>query len=453
MNEMRTNITGKQPCRKWTREEDKLLHSLVLEFNGSDWKNIALKFGGKRTYMQCFHRWNRVKKPGLQKGAWSPEEDEILRQMVISFGKERIKWGAISEKLKGRIGKQCRERWTNHLDPDIRKCDWDDEENYFLYNAHRIYGNRWKDVAAQVPRRTDNSCKNRWNSKSMKKWLCDHNLDDHSEPQCTPSTGTASLSLSDADSSGYWTEKSNDDRDMTMVAAENLVGLSQSSFGVKHGLWSVSPEEQTQQPPVSHRRYIADNDLSDERVVKRKRVSEVSICSDSADSSPYESNILSETSVMCPPALSMSWNVREDEDCEVMCDNLRPVSDPSTCLPWTSPTQPTDGRLSFLDLLRYFSYASYPGQDYLTFGVRPVPVGRISTGPSAAFASITDRCGVKGRGFSSSNISGNVVTPSPTSAACWSPQQTTSIHEMLTNPSVSATVYQTCSRLEVDRTE
>jgi myb proto-oncogene protein len=30
------------------------------------------------------------------------------------------KWAQISEKLDGRAGKQCRERWHNHLRPDIK---------------------------------------------------------------------------------------------------------------------------------------------------------------------------------------------------------------------------------------------------------------------------------------------------------------------------------------------
>jgi len=30
------------------------------------------------------------------------------------------KWAQIAEKLEGRVGKQCRERWHNHLRPDIK---------------------------------------------------------------------------------------------------------------------------------------------------------------------------------------------------------------------------------------------------------------------------------------------------------------------------------------------
>jgi myb proto-oncogene protein len=31
--------------------------------------------------------------------------------------------------LPGRIGKQCRERWHNHLDPNIKKDKWNPEED------------------------------------------------------------------------------------------------------------------------------------------------------------------------------------------------------------------------------------------------------------------------------------------------------------------------------------
>ncbi len=33
----------------------------------------------------------------------------------------------IANLLHNRIGKQCRERWYNHLDPNIKKGDWTEE--------------------------------------------------------------------------------------------------------------------------------------------------------------------------------------------------------------------------------------------------------------------------------------------------------------------------------------
>jgi hypothetical protein len=56
---------------------------------------------------------------------WSKKEDELLKNLVLKGDKKP--WAVIAHELnsvsKGveRTGKQCRERWRNHLDPDIKK--------------------------------------------------------------------------------------------------------------------------------------------------------------------------------------------------------------------------------------------------------------------------------------------------------------------------------------------
>ena len=51
-----------------------------------------------------------------------------MKQMVIEQGVTNIKWSAVAQQLGGRIGKQCRERWFNHLDPAINRAEWTIEE-------------------------------------------------------------------------------------------------------------------------------------------------------------------------------------------------------------------------------------------------------------------------------------------------------------------------------------
>ncbi|WVZ68233.1 hypothetical protein U9M48_017196 [Paspalum notatum var. saurae] len=116
------------------------------------------------------------------KGGWTPEEeDEKIIDLVSKYGP--TKWSIIAKSLPGRIGKQCRERWHNHLNPDIRKDAWTPEEERALINAHRVYGNKWAEIAKALPGRTDNSIKNHWNSSLRKKLDVYGNISVHGAPK------------------------------------------------------------------------------------------------------------------------------------------------------------------------------------------------------------------------------------------------------------------------------
>lgn len=148
-------ITKKKPSNKWTEGEYSSLISLVRS-QGEDWNKIAARLPNK-TAKQCMQKFKNSQR-SAKKGNWTSEEDEVLLSWVRENG--ATKWTECSKLIRGRCGKQCRERWVNILNPSVKKGNWSDEEQGLIFqNLHR-YFTSWSAMSKVLPGRTENSIKN-----------------------------------------------------------------------------------------------------------------------------------------------------------------------------------------------------------------------------------------------------------------------------------------------------
>lgn len=82
----------------------------------------------------------------------------------------KYKWTKIAQTLNEtlkkqtnlRLAKHCRERFFNHLKPNLRKGDWTVEEDIQLLKYFLVFHQKWSQINAKLSGRNDNIVKNRF---------------------------------------------------------------------------------------------------------------------------------------------------------------------------------------------------------------------------------------------------------------------------------------------------
>lgn len=109
--------------------------------------------------------------------------------MIESLLQGFLKWSDIGKRIPNeRTGKQCRERWFNHLDPSLKRGPWTEDEDDALIEAQARLGNSWTKIATEIEGRryvvcaylpmphyfiftvfiSENEVKNRWYSAAIR---------------------------------------------------------------------------------------------------------------------------------------------------------------------------------------------------------------------------------------------------------------------------------------------
>ncbi|CAK64653.1 unnamed protein product (macronuclear) [Paramecium tetraurelia] len=182
-NEFNITNIGKQ--KKMDQTELDMLRIIVglycnahnlqpLSMNVYDWDQVG-QILFNRHWKVCRSRWVESQATSIVDHPWTREEDSVLSQLYNKYAEQNRsnKWSLIAMEMSKicnssnvRLGKQCRERWINKLNPQVERGPWYKEDEIKLLVAVLQYGKKWSQISRRdfENLRTENCLKNRFHT-------------------------------------------------------------------------------------------------------------------------------------------------------------------------------------------------------------------------------------------------------------------------------------------------
>jgi hypothetical protein len=103
-------------------------------------------------------------------GKFLRDDDDKLRCAINRFGTKN--WSVIAAVVPGKTARQCKERWSNYLSPQLNSERWTPADDELLMQQYGELGNKWVKIARSFPNRTDTMVKNRFNKLQRRDRKC-----------------------------------------------------------------------------------------------------------------------------------------------------------------------------------------------------------------------------------------------------------------------------------------